>query len=267
MDERIKKAHTIIKKKYRDKILLDTLAAHVGLSKYHLQRLFKAEFKETPAECLLRTRLELARHYLKLKTQMSMANLATECGFSSLAVFSRAFSRRYGISPTEMHREKEFKLQSNNGNLQVEVVTLPEMTLCYEVTQLFSKTLADSFERARVRSIKFGLKSTSKKWGVLNHLSIHDNRQALNYYAGIEISGKVPAAQREDLMSIAGGKYASFTLISNRELLIQEMINLKYHWLDTTDYEIRELIALEEFLDDTYRNRKIYIPIRKKTKR
>ncbi|MBN8650600.1 MAG: hypothetical protein J0L67_04195 [Cytophagales bacterium] len=86
-------------------------------------------------------------------------------------------------------------------------------------------------------------------------------------FCGIEISGLVPAPQREDLMCIAGGKYASFTLISNRESLIQEMINLKYQWLDGTDYEIRELIALEEFLDDTYRNRKIYVPIRKKMNR
>lgn len=264
MDERIKKAHTIIKKNYRDKILLDTLATKVGLSKYHLQRLFKAQFKETPAACLLRTRLELARHYLKLKTQISMSELAAECGFSSLAVFSRAFSKRYGITPTEMYREKEFKLNSNNNRIEVEVVTLPELTLCYEATQLFSKTLSDSFNRSLARAKKLGLKTSFRKMGILNHLSVHDSSHVLNYYAGIEISGKVPTVQLEDLIIIQSGKYASFTLTSKRESLIQEMINLKYHWLDYTGYEIRELFAIEEFLDDTLQNRKIFVPIRKK---
>lgn len=264
MDERIKKAHIIIRKNYRDKILLDTLASRVGLSKYHLQRLFKAQFNETPAACLLRTRLELARHYIKLKTQISMSQLAEECGFSSLAVFSRAFSKQYGITPTAMLREKEFKLNSYNNRLEVEVITLPELTLCYEATQLFSKTLIDSFDRSLARAKKLGLKSSLRKMGILNHLSVHDKTHALNYYAGIEVTGKVQAIQLEDLMVIKSGKYACFTLTSKRENLIQEMINLKYHWLDFTNYEIRELFAIEEFLDETFLNRKIYVPIRRK---
>jgi AraC-like DNA-binding protein/predicted transcriptional regulator YdeE len=264
MDERVKKAYTIIKKDYQNKILLDTLATKVGLSKYHLHRLFKTEFKETPSECLLRTRLELARHYLKLKTQMSMSQLATESGFSSLAVFSRAFSRRYGITPTEMLRQRELRLDSYDNQIQVEIVDLPEIRLYYEATNFLSKTLASSFDRARSRAKKLGRQGTGRRIGVMNHLSVHDSKQPLNYYAGIEIDGKVLASQLEDLLIIQKGKYATFNVTSERETFIQELINLKYHWLDSSRYQIRELFALEEILDDSMRLRKIYIPVKRK---
>lgn len=262
MDQRIKNAFVIIKRNYQDKILLDTLAYKVGLSKYHLHRLFKAEFNETPAQCLLRTRLNLAKHYLKLKTQMSISELAMECGFSSLAVFSRAFSKQFGITPTKLLQQKVVMLNHYNTPLKVEVVNLPELKLCYEAVQLHSKALSLIFQKSFIKAKKLGLQNTSRKIGVLNHMSIHDGNSALNYYAGIEIKGKVSDGQKDDLLIIQAGKYASFTVTSEREAFINELVTFKYQWLDYSKYMLRELFALEEILDDSFHHRKIYIPIR-----
>lgn len=263
MDERLKKAHTIIKNEYQNEILLDTLAEKVGLSKYHLHRLFKVEFNETPAECLLRTRLELANHYLKLKTQMSISQLAVECGFSSLSVFSRAFTKRYGVSPSKVRRQKELKINPNKSKMEVEVITLPEIILCYEPTQFMSKTLNNAFEKAISRSKRFGLQSKLRKIGVLNHLNVHHGNYKLNYYAGVEVEGKVSVYRMKDLFIIPEGRYASFISTSKRELFIQELINLKYNWLDHSCFVIRDLFALEEILDEAFMLRRILIPIKK----
>jgi AraC-like DNA-binding protein len=67
----------------------------VGPSRAHA--LFLREFGETPKQALLRDRLLLARAVLAAGG--SIAEAATRCGFSGSADLSRAFRRRYRLSP------------------------------------------------------------------------------------------------------------------------------------------------------------------------
>jgi AraC family transcriptional regulator len=78
---------------------LRVLARHVGLSPFHLHRLFSAAVGETPKRFTLRLRLGRAAAML-LTTRHSVLDVALNCGFQSHAAFCRVFHRRFGMTPS-----------------------------------------------------------------------------------------------------------------------------------------------------------------------
>lgn len=79
---------------------LTALAQRVGVNEKKLTELFRQRFGMTVFEYLVELRLETARRQLE-KTSVQIQLLATQAGFSNASDFSRAFRRRYGITPRE----------------------------------------------------------------------------------------------------------------------------------------------------------------------
>jgi AraC-like DNA-binding protein len=75
------------------------VARETGMSRFHFSRLFKAVFGETPKQCQLAARLELAKHLL-MTTDSSVTDISMDAGFESLGTFSYVFARRIGMPPT-----------------------------------------------------------------------------------------------------------------------------------------------------------------------
>ena len=80
------------------------LAELVKLSLSHFSRSFAVSFRETPAAYVMRQRLRLARQRM-LTTDLSLAEVALDCGFYDQAHFSRVFRRIVGISPLAWRRQ------------------------------------------------------------------------------------------------------------------------------------------------------------------
>lgn len=78
---------------------LGALAAEAGLSPFHLHRLFVEVAGETPKAYTQRLRLSRAG-VLLVTTSRSVLDIALDCGFQSHEVFTRAFRKRFGITPT-----------------------------------------------------------------------------------------------------------------------------------------------------------------------
>jgi AraC family transcriptional regulator len=78
---------------------LDRLARRAGWSPFHLQRVFTRVVGETPKQYALRVRLESAAARL-VATDESICDVAFAAGFASHEVFSRAFRRHFGQSPS-----------------------------------------------------------------------------------------------------------------------------------------------------------------------
>jgi AraC family transcriptional regulator len=77
---------------------LDELASRAGWSPFHLHRAFTRMVGETPKQYTLRLRLEGAAARL-LAGDDSIVDVALAAGFSSHAVFTRAFRRYFGRTP------------------------------------------------------------------------------------------------------------------------------------------------------------------------
>lgn len=74
------------------------VARHVGVSPSHLRQVFKAATGETIFAYLRRQRLQLAGEMLK-GTELSIAEIAARCGYSSASHFTKAFVAATKRSP------------------------------------------------------------------------------------------------------------------------------------------------------------------------
>jgi len=76
------------------------LAASIGLSTRHLERLFRKHFDRTPTRYYLELRLERAR-LLLLQTSLSVLGVALACGFVSASHFTKCYRDHFGHTPRE----------------------------------------------------------------------------------------------------------------------------------------------------------------------
>ncbi|WP_299884034.1 AraC family transcriptional regulator [uncultured Lacinutrix sp.] len=86
-------------KNYRNNILLDELAEHVGISKFQLLRLFKHCFNCSPQEMQTALRMEEAKNSLQTKNEF-ISKIAFDLGYYDLAAFSKKFKAHFGVSPS-----------------------------------------------------------------------------------------------------------------------------------------------------------------------
>jgi transcriptional regulator GlxA family with amidase domain len=79
---------------------IDELAEAIGMSRRHLERLFKRSLGCSPSRHYLDLRLQRARQLLQAG-EGSMAEVAQECGFVSLQHFARCYRQYFGAHPRE----------------------------------------------------------------------------------------------------------------------------------------------------------------------
>lgn len=80
-----------------ERLSLDRLAAVAGLSPFHFLRAFKARHHATPQQALMALRLFDAKQ--RLAAGESPAQVAAAAGLADQAHLTRAFARRYGVTP------------------------------------------------------------------------------------------------------------------------------------------------------------------------
>ena len=79
------------------------LAALVGYSPDHFSRLFKHTFQQSPHQYVLSQRIEKAMTMLRDQT-LSIAEIASVCGFANQGHLTTAFKRRTGTTPGAYRR-------------------------------------------------------------------------------------------------------------------------------------------------------------------
>ncbi|GAA4713890.1 bifunctional transcriptional activator/DNA repair enzyme AdaA [Brevibacillus fulvus] len=91
-------------KHYRQKLVLQDIAEAVGVSPYHLERLFKQTTSLTPRQHLEKIRVDKAAYLLK-KSKRSNLQICYEVGFQSPSNFYKAFRRLKQCSPAAYRKE------------------------------------------------------------------------------------------------------------------------------------------------------------------
>ncbi|MFN0262748.1 GlxA family transcriptional regulator [Tepidamorphus sp. 3E244] len=79
-------------------IALEDISHRVGLSRRHVERLFRLYLGRSPARYYLEIRLDRARHLLR-QTSLPVIEIAIACGFVSASHFSKCYRETYGCSP------------------------------------------------------------------------------------------------------------------------------------------------------------------------
>ena len=96
-------AHQIVNENWQKPLTVSSVARRCGLNKAKLTRGFRELYRCTLPEAVSEKRLGCARRLL-LQSDLAVSTIGYRCGYSSNASFTRAFARRFGMTPTDMRR-------------------------------------------------------------------------------------------------------------------------------------------------------------------
>ncbi len=95
---------SLIDERYRQKLSLSFLSAQVFLSKDYLRHVFKEKYGISPMQYLIQKRVEAGQELLG-NTDLSVREIARECGFENDFYFSRLFKQVTRISPLAYRKQ------------------------------------------------------------------------------------------------------------------------------------------------------------------
>lgn len=100
----VSKALIFIKTNYHNPIKNSDISKALGYNDLYLNRLFKQQLGTTMHKCLINERIKMAKTFLK-DSDISIENIAQNCGFNSLSTFFVLFKKTTGFSPKQ-YRDK-----------------------------------------------------------------------------------------------------------------------------------------------------------------
>jgi len=102
----VTRAVTFIDANLSRPLAVKDIADAVAVSASRLHDLFAERLGVPPGRYLTRRRIERARDWL-VSTEMSLARIAHEAGYSDQATFTRAFRRETGTSPAQFRQDRQ----------------------------------------------------------------------------------------------------------------------------------------------------------------
>lgn len=92
----------------REPLTSDDIAYHVGVSRRHLERLFKQNLDTVPSRYYLELRLQHAKQLIT-QTDKSILEIGQACGFSSAPHFSTTYKGHFDVTPREERKNLAIK--------------------------------------------------------------------------------------------------------------------------------------------------------------
>ena len=103
-DSYLDQAVRYISDNYAYDINVEDVAAHVGIDRTYLYRIFMEHLGVSPVRYLLRVRMERACELLS-KTTLSVYEISLSTGYTDTSHFSGTFKKYFGMSPTQYRRK------------------------------------------------------------------------------------------------------------------------------------------------------------------
>ncbi|MDX8360323.1 AraC family transcriptional regulator [Cytobacillus sp. IB215316] len=279
--ENLSKTIIYIENNLTNKLTIEDISHYSGYSKFHFQRLFHQVVGETVGQYIMNRRLSEAATLL-VNDSMNILQIALELGYESHEAFTRAFNKRYKMSPYQFRQlgvtaEFIYKnpidvqyLTNKNKNLlgDIEEVTLEDLRLKgYMATNTSHEEIYASWSKLR-RDIHKYDKTDTYLYGVLHYPESF----------GLEIDFKYIAAVEEDeIIQLPNQELKEITLPKSNYLIFNhqgsaEALPLSYEyiygvWLPKSKYVANGLYDFERyrsFEEGTKHAIQICIPITSK---
>ncbi|WP_137821444.1 GlxA family transcriptional regulator [Pseudomonas sp. D(2018)] len=105
----LKLALELMHSNIEDPIEIEEIVRYVGISRRHLERLFRRYVQATPPRYYLELRLTRARQLLQ-QTNKSLIEIAVASGFVTLSHFQRCFRAMFDMPPGQFRKRNFFKV-------------------------------------------------------------------------------------------------------------------------------------------------------------
>ena len=100
----------------REPLSSDDIAYHVGVSRRHLERLFKQNLNTVPSRYYLELRLKHAKQLIT-QTDKSILEVGQECGFTSAPHFSTTYKGFFDVTPRD---ERKFLAKKSSDPVRLD---------------------------------------------------------------------------------------------------------------------------------------------------
>ena len=251
---------------------LATLASVAHFSAWHFHRVFQAMTGETLADRVRRRRLEVAATRLLLVPPEPVLAIALDVGFGSAAVFTRAFSAHFGVTPTvwrrggfqawsERHRAQLGKIHqaermapptARDERLKVVLETLAPARVAFlrHVGPYGSSGITRTWQRFAARCAQHGLMQPRRTmYGIA-----HDNADLTppaqcRYDACIEVDAGFRPAGEIGVEELRGGRYACTDFQGTSADIHAAWVRLS-DWLPDSGYQADDAPPVEVYGSD-----------------
>ena len=271
----INKAITYILSNLEEDISVGDVSSFCGISKYHLNRIFKKETGEALYEFIKRNKIERSAWRLKVEKNKSVTEISSDYGYSS-SNFSTEFKKSLHISPSLFRKESEERvhlcslsrgltlddMESMEKNITIE--TLPDMFVIYERKKGNYKNMPSQWCSFIEKYSYLKTDDTLYIECTLDDPSITDEDNCL-----YEICQTVDKTDRRisnlSTTKFTGGKYAVYHYKGWPEFLYMVYQEVFCRWLKKSGYEIdtRPIIDIYRLVrDDGYMEIDICFPLK-----
>jgi AraC family transcriptional regulator len=276
--ERINAVVDHIHRNISNEISLKSLSDVANYSPFHLQKIFKLITGASPKQYLMKLKLETALHSLVVYPHKTIAEIASDTGFSSSAVFSRAVRNHFGATPQQLRNAtpeeshgllKKVNFDHAAASIErpsasaVRIVKRDTIQGIYLLTSFGDvKGIQDAFRTVSlVTQASDFSNSQSAMYGIINF------HQADIYRAFISFPGIEAAKTKLNHAEIKPGKYAAVKVRGSGQETLKSVRAVFHTWLRGSGYRIAHTIGFEEFDGDpsleqyTSLQREVFIPI------
>ena len=254
---------------------LNQLSQIANISPFHFHRIFKALSGETIGEYIVRLKLGAACKLLK-HTKNNISQIAYDVGFETPAGLSKAFKKRYNISPTKFRISNsiyETLPPINKEYLDIHepvILDLKEQIVAYSryIGSYQNIDYADSFNKLEEFFTENNLWCDNcYQIGICYDDPDITAEQLCRY--DICLSTNKPFTPNDSIgkIVIPVGKFAVFTHCGSLSDIEKTYNTIYGKWLLNSPYEVRDSLTYDKFIDNipdvTNRHIKteIYIPI------
>ncbi|GMQ55914.1 AraC family transcriptional regulator [Vallitalea sediminicola] len=257
------KSINTIEETIENNILIPELAKQYGFSSYYYSRLFKGITGFSPKSYITGRKLTLSTSDVILN-EMKIIDIAFKYGFGSHEAYTRAFQKMFGLSPSEVRKNKTYPM--DRGMKKLTPARIQQMDhLVKSTPELIVKDDIKLVGIPFYYDIQFN-NNLSEPWGhLMSHLGVIKNKvepqrfyqlqywfpeqdtESIYFYIAVEVSDfeDIPIQLTEKVIS--KHKYLKF---QHKGLANQVGYTYKYiynEYLPETDYQLPYLFNFEYY--------------------
>lgn len=230
---------------------IEELSLDLGVSKFHMHRIFKEIFGRNIYESIKSIRLQKASNLLLTNKYSTISNIVNSCGYSSQSSFIKIFKDRFGMTPKEWKqggykeysndiiKSSEFEIESkaNFDEIVPTIVKMKAIESFYIRHSGYNKQIEQTWQKLQTWVLTNDIKNYKRA------ALFHDNPtitplEDCQYIACIIVDEEeIINSDRLPKFKIAEGVYAKFDL-KGKAWDILPFIQWVYHeWLPKSEYE------------------------------
>ncbi len=230
---------------------IEELSRDLGVSKFHMHRIFKEVFDKNIYENIKSIRLQKASNLLLTNKYSTISEIAMLCGYSSHSSFLKVFKERFGMTPKAWRNggyksysarilkqsEPAMRSDTNFSGTSPTIVKMPTFQSYYIRHKGYDSSIRQTWQKLHTWVLDSGLS------GYKQIALFHDNPtitplDECQYIACIV--PEVPAdvvTDRIPQFTIADGIYAKFDFRGTHGEKLRFIHWIYHEWLPQSDYE------------------------------